>query len=280
MSGPLDALDVLYVAPERFRRKPQVGDACRVAWSSLVARPSRPSRGGAKDMAGAWSPARYRDNVRRKDHLVSVRALVLDVDAGGDVERAAEAVSRYRAIVHETFSSSSADPRCRIVLYLAKPVDAGTYETAHAVVRAHLRAHSFEVDEAAKDASRLCFLPVRRPGAPYAFRTVDGASLDVQRLLAAQPPTRTTTWSPARIGHASGYTRGALHSAARVVAVAAEGARNSTLNRETYSVARFDDLDDGTIEAALLPAALAAGLPEREARRVIAGAIHARRRSP
>jgi hypothetical protein len=205
-----------------------------------------------------------------------VSALVVDVDGGGDVERAAMAVARYRGLVHETFSSTPTDQRCRIVLLLAEPVDVATYERLHTVVRAHLHAHSFDVDESAKDACRLSFLPVRPPGAPYAFQSVNGAPLSAASVLSAQRPTRST-WRPARIDHDDAYARGALRGAARAVAGAQEGARNATLNREAFSVARLEALDEVTIEGALLPAALAAGLPEEEARRVIARAFRARR---
>src|SRR5580658_1563915 len=160
-------LDVLYLSPERFHCTPQIGTACRMTWPQVVAYLSRPSIGEAKGEAGAWSPGLYRDNVRRKSHLVSIAALVVDVDEAGDVDHAARQVQRYRAIVHETFSSTDDSPRCRIVLALTEPIDATTYERAHAIVRAHLRRAGFVADEGAKGASRLSYSPVRRPGARY-----------------------------------------------------------------------------------------------------------------
>jgi hypothetical protein len=272
-------LDILYVGPARFRRSPQVGVPCQRTWRQLADGLSRANTGDSKDVAGAWSPARYRGDVRRKDHLVSIGALVVDVDDGGDVGRAALAVQRYRAVVHETFSSTAAAPRCRIVLALVEPINAETYEKVHAVVRAHLRASAFDADEAAKDASRLSYLPVRRPGDGYGFAETDGAPLNAAGVLAAQPAHRGT-WLPPRNDRGGAYACGALRRAAQAVAAAREGARNVTLNRETYCLARLDGIDSATIEATMLDAALAAGLPEHEARRTIVGAIRARRGAP
>jgi hypothetical protein len=82
-------LDVLLVPPERFRRSPQVGIPCRLGWAELAAYLARPTVSNTKDAAGAWSAARYRDNVRRKGNLVHACALVMDVDQGGDVDRVA-----------------------------------------------------------------------------------------------------------------------------------------------------------------------------------------------
>jgi hypothetical protein len=269
-------LDILFVPRAGLRRKPQIGVPRRATWRQLAERLSHPAIGDSKEAAGAWSPAVYRENVRRKQCLLSIGALVVDVDGGADVARAAAAVGRYRAIIHETFSSTAAEPRCRIVIDLGQPVDVATYERTHAVVRAHLRAADFEVDERAKDASRLSFMPVRPSGAPYAFVASDGVPLSVTRVLGAQPPQPSRRKAAPPV-HADAYVRAALRRATQAVASAPEGTRNSTLNRETFCVARFDVIDDATIEAAMIDAALAAGLTEPEARRTIVGAVRARR---
>jgi hypothetical protein len=148
-------LDVLYVSPERFRAKPQIGVARTMTWRDLATYLSRPSIGEAKDEAGAYSPALYHDNVRRKASLVRIGALIVDIDENGDVDTVAETVGRYASIIHETFSSTNGAPRCREVLLLAEPVDAATYEQTHAIARAHLRRVDVIADEGAKDASRL-----------------------------------------------------------------------------------------------------------------------------
>jgi hypothetical protein len=270
-------LDVLYVSPDRFRAQPQVGTPCRMTWHQIALYLSRPSIGEAKDEAGAWSPALYRGNVRRKANLVSIGAIVVDVDEAGDVQRAAEAVSRYRAIVHETFSSTDDAPRCRIVLMLADPIDAATYEATHALVRARLRSAGFGVDDGAKDASRVSYSPVRRAGARYRFVRTDGLPLDAHAVLAAHPPPRA---APRLVApeHHDAYTRAALQRAADAIGSATEGMRHYTLSREAFTLARLG-LGDKQIERAVLPAFVASAGERREyeGRRTIRDAVRARR---
>ena len=275
-------LDVLYVAPKRFHASPQQGVQRRIAWAALAAALSPARVGNVKDVAGAWSPALYRGGIRRRSALITVGALVVDVDVGGDVDRVIEAVSRYRAIVHETFSSTQANPRCRILVHLEVPVDATSYEKLHAVVRAHLRQHGIEADEAAKDASRLSYFPVRRPGSSYRFATAEGVSLNASRVIAVQPslPSARVRGGLPLIDGTGSYSGVALASAASAVASAGAGKRNDTLFHETFSVSRLADINARTIRTAMLDAALAAGLPETEAKRTIASALRTRRGVP
>jgi hypothetical protein len=209
---------------------------------------------------------------------VHAHALVVDVDDGGDVDVAADTVAKYAAVVHETFSSTADKPRCRIVLLLSEPIDAPTYEATHKVVRAHLAAAGLVADEAAKDASRLSYSPVRRPGGGYRIRLVRGAPLHAAAVLSAQPPPSPRPVArPDEPDHRDAYIRAALRRAADAVASSPEGARNSTLNRETHSLARLDGLDDGIIEMTMNDAAKAAGLSSWEAQKTISSAIKARR---
>lgn len=272
-------LDVLYVSPGQFRASPQRGVQLRVEWDRLAARLSTPRIGNSKDVAGAWSPAFYRGGIRRKSALIGIGALVVDVDNGGDVDRVIHAVGRYRTIVHDTFSSTPVQQRCRIIIHLDDPIDARLYERLHAVVRAHLHRREIEADAAAKDASRLSYLPVRSAGSGYRFATSEGASLNASRVLAMQPtvPATRVGLGISRLGGAGEYSRAALMSASSAVASAGTGTRNSTLFWETFSVARLVDLGLLTIKTAMLDGALAAGLPESEAKRTIASALRARR---
>ncbi|HXX68099.1 MAG TPA: hypothetical protein VEK07_12995 [Polyangiaceae bacterium] len=271
-------LDVLHVDLDGFASSPQVGVPLRTTWEGLVAYLSRPTTGDRKDIAGAWSPALYRDGIRRKSSLVHACALVIDVDEGGDVDRAAEALALYRAIIHSTFSSTDAQPRCRIVLALTEWIDAPTYELTHAIIRPHLCAVGFGADAGAKDASRLSFAPVIRPGATYRFRTTDGAPLDPAAVLAAQPPTPARPVARVRPpDHRDRYIGGALANAADAVSTASEGMRHYTLSREAFGLARLG-LAASEVEAALLPAFVAAAGERRQAEgvRTIRDAIRAR----
>jgi hypothetical protein len=271
-------IHVLHVSPERFRMSPQIGVHCEMEWDQLAAYLARPSIGEAKDEAGAWSPALYRDNVRRKSSLVAIDAIVLDFDESG-VDEVADVLGRYTVIVHETFSSTNDNPRCRAVVQLAEPIDAATYEAMHALARAHMRDVGLPADEGAKDASRLSYAPVRRQGAGYRFRALDGELLDARRVLAAQPPPPPRPVPrPPSPEHRDRYIEGALRSAATAVADANEGIRHYTLCKEAFGLARLG-LATHEIERALLPAFVAAAGERREAegRRTIADAVRARK---
>lgn len=272
-------LDMLFVSPEQFRCKPQVGTPRVLSWGELADFLGEASVGDAKDIAGGYSPARYEANIRRKPNLLSIGVLVVDVDGNGDVDRIADVVRRYDAIVHETFSSTNDDPRCRVLLRLVEPVNAHLYEETHAIVRARLRAHDAITDDGAKDASRLSYCPVRRPGAGYRFRLLEGRALDASRVVAAQPPKPPPP--PPRVvaaQHADAYKRAALTRASQAIASASEGARHETLNREAYALARLD-LTEHEIADALVPSFVAAAGEARrwEAKRTIRDAVQARK---
>jgi hypothetical protein len=264
-----------------MRVAPQRGVARRVSWTQLVAWLSRPRIGASKDAAGGWCPALFRDNVRRRSNIVRLGALVFDVDDDGDVARVADAFARYRVLVHPTFSSTSRAPRCRVVVPLAEAIGAETYEQAHAVLRAHLVASGIVADVHAKDASRVSYVPVVRPGSAYDFRVLEGEQLDARAVLAAQPtpPPRPHVSATANRTHGSAYVRAALLRATGAVAGSAEGSRNATLYREARGLARLS-LDDATIGEALVNAAHAAGLSTTEAKRTIVSALRARRSGP
>jgi hypothetical protein len=87
---------------------------------------------------------------------------------------------------------------------------------------------------------------------------------------------------PAPIIHttkARAYVQAALEREVEAVATSAEGARNDTLNRSAYALARF--VQSGQLEAsafvdALTAAASRTGLPETEIRRTLASALQGR----
>ena len=272
-------MDLLFISAEQFHRKPQIGTPERMTWAELADYLSMPSIGDGKGDAGGYSPALYRDNIRRKANLVHIWALIVDIDGNGDVDRIADELAAYDAITHETFSSTNDDPRCRLLLRLAEPIDWQTYERAHGIVRARLRREAGAItDDGAKDASRLSYAPVRRAEAGYRFRLTKGRPLDAKRVVAAQPPPPPRPRVEVQPQHADAYRRGAMRRAAEAVASASNGARHETLNREAYALARLD-LSIDAIRDALLPTAVAA-MGEgrrREAERTIADAVRARK---
>ncbi len=258
------AMGILFVSPQRFKASPQVGTHVTMSWREFGMYLSRPSIGEEKAEAGAYSPAVYEGNVRRKASLVRIWALIVDIDENGDVDNVADALSRYSAIVHETFSSTNDAPRCRIVLELAEDINAATYETAHKIIRSRLRSAGIVADEGAKDASRLSYAPCRREGAGYRFRANEGEQLDACALIAAQPPPPPRP--PVRVvapEHRDVYVRGALRKAAEAVSGASEGERHYMLCKEAFALARLG-LSDSEIESALLPAFVAAAGERRQ----------------
>jgi hypothetical protein len=272
-------IDILFISPTQFHTKPQVGTPTRMTWTAFADYLSRPSFGEEKGCAGGFSPASYVENIRRKSNLRAIWALVVDIDGGGDVDRVADEVAQYDTITLETFSSTNDEPRCRLLLRLVDAVDAQTYETAHALVRSKLRRElGCAVDDGAKDASRLSYLPVRRPGAGYRFRQTSGRALDAKRLVALNPPKPRPAPVPIEPKHADAYMRAALRRAADAIGSAPEGARHETLCREAYGLTRLG-LSYAQIRDALLPSAVAAmgDRRRREAERTIADAVRARK---
>lgn len=229
-------LDILYISPDRFRQSPQRGVPCRMEWEALRRYLSRPSEGPDKTCMGGYSPALYQDNERRKAKLAHACAIVVDVDEDGDVYKFWR---RFKdddmtAIVHETFSSTPNLPRCRIIFQISRFVTAVEYERIHAVLCRGIPG----ADRAAKDASRLSFSPVRKPGELFSFAATDGTPLDVDEMLEAHPlPPPVAPPPPPR--DASRYQRAALDGACQDVARATPGERHGVLLAKAAHLAKM-----------------------------------------
>lgn len=120
--------------------------------------------------------------------------------------------------------------------------------------------------------------------APGNTEIVSGPGRTWNRLPIAQLPGRlllAIEWRPPEIvergpvRHADRYIQAALQRAAEVVAAAPAGQRNRTLNSETWALARLD-VGHGDVFAAMLPAALSAGLDRAEAEATIRSAMRRR----
>lgn len=101
--------------------------------------------------------------------------------------------------------------------------------------------------------------------------------------LVEMPPEREVAPAPTlKNGTAArNYAVAALHNATRRVAIANQGGRNNTLNRECWSVSKF--LSDGAlteseIRDCMIAAARAANIPIREACLTIDSAIRSKRK--
>jgi len=101
--------------------------------------------------------------------------------------------------------------------------------------------------------------------------------------LVEMPPERPIDPAPVLKSDSAkrSYAVAALHNATRRVAVANEGGRNNTLNRECWSVAKFltqGDLTESEIRDCMIAAARAASIPIREACLTIDSAIRSKRK--
>jgi hypothetical protein len=269
-------MKITVVTPEHFVCRPQTGIPIDMSWDELGVWLSRVTIGEAKDRAGAWSPATYRNNIRRLDHLERVHALVVDCDQNG-ARDVAMFLEDHRCYVHSTFSSTPEAPRSRIVFALSEPIDIPTFNRLRGAVVNVLKNHGVVADPNAKDASRLSYVPVVPPGISYEFFEVIGQPLDVRAILQAHPePKPAARVVPSTPLTSSRYSSAALRKAVEEVARARLGTRNSTLNREAFGLARLPELTPAEIEAALLGAATAAGLKPGEAIKTIHSALRAR----
>jgi hypothetical protein len=271
-------LEGLRIDALQRRCKPQRGTPWSMRWGRFVSALATPRIGDDKAEAGGIAIGKYIDAIRHKRNMVITHAVSLDFDCNG-VSEISHALARYSAVVHETFSSTDAAPRCRAFVLLSGPIDAVAYERLHTIMRAKLRVAGLPVDESAKDCSRLCYLPVRRGGVSYSFRLVEGDPLDWRAVLAANPPPSPRP--PPRLpdpAHADRYVAGALRRAAQAVMRAAPGERHGVLCRESFALARLA-VDEPAIRAALLePFVSVAGEHRRlEGERSIGDCVRARR---
>ena len=196
---------MLFISPAQWLAKPQTGSPRRVTWERFAEWLSRPrvprvvtgDRHADKACEGAWSPALYRGGVRRKDALVHASALVVDVDIGSDVNHVADVLATSpatMAIVHETYSSTPDAPHCRVVLALAAPIDAPTYEATHVLVRA-LRPMTGPRTRRAR-ATRRCDRPARATRSASSRATPSTRTPYSRRSLPHLRAPRLAWWLP------------------------------------------------------------------------------------
>lgn len=118
----------------------------------------------AKKSAGCFSPVSYAPGATRgKAGVLEVFAYVADLDhvSASDL---AELRSRWQGLAWVMYSSvkhRAESPRVRVVFPLAAPVSASDWGRVWAKLTYHLTNN--QADPAAKDASRLYFLPIAPP---------------------------------------------------------------------------------------------------------------------
>lgn len=277
----------------RFAVK-HVGIPCRMRWPELVGYlswsvPGDVSRYADLDIIkrqeGGWTGGLYREGWRNSAAFVRTEIMTIDIDAHGEIKRAAAALARFRKAIHSTFKSTPEAPRCRVVLHLARPcTDLARYRAAHKAMRECLYRWGYvrpdkkgrvegDIDEGASDATRLNYAPMHHPEGRPEFLATDGELLDLDRVYERPkppPPTRIRERNPDK------YREAALRRAEEEICTALVGGRHGEIFKQAAALARPElGLPRRAIAAALYPAAQSV-LPETrwgEARKTIEDGI-------
>jgi len=132
-----------------------------LTWEGLCRSLTRFRAVTQKMRAPAWSPVRLRGFRRANADVVHVSCVVLDVDDGTPITEVAERMEAGVYITHTSWSHTTEHPKGRLVIPLEAPVPLEYWPLAWRHVQ---RMAGQAADEAAKDASRLYFLPAHLPG--------------------------------------------------------------------------------------------------------------------
>ena len=224
--------------PARGFRPRTTGTPGTTTWAGLARLLSRAPEGDPnrypdanvqKSARGGWSACSLTEGRRLGSAFVETSLLGLDIDKNGNVEQALRAFEPFKKIVHSTYKSTDAAPRCRVILKLKDPCrDADQFRRAHRAVRETVVLsgwfRSDDFDDAGSDPSRLWFLPMVPPGGRYIFHVTGGELLDLSKLV-----TRATAATRRPLAKTTSNGSGALAWAHRKMADAPEGHRHTTV---------------------------------------------------
>jgi P4 family phage/plasmid primase-like protien len=172
--------------------KNTTGHRSHKSWADMFAsKPfQEPPIVAEKKQIPGWSPALFKDDRRAKGNVEAVTALVLDYDAKLTritISEAEVAWQDYFGLIHTTWSSRE-DAHCfRVIIPFSRAVSAEEYPLIWDWANEEAAFFGQQLDPAARDASRLWFLPARRDGrAHYEHRLLRGERmLDPDLVLAA-----------------------------------------------------------------------------------------------
>ncbi len=161
-----------------------------MSWEELAAKLTQHEVRPEKD-GRCWSPTRYNAGATRKGaNVVALSCAVFDIDHVSEPE-AEETVLRLRAAnvacaMHSTFSHNPpADCALRLVFPLQREITPEEWKRLRLALLSHF---GLKADEAAKDPSRLFYMPAHPPGAPAPFVTVEeGPFVDPDTFLKRPP---------------------------------------------------------------------------------------------
>jgi len=254
------------------------GTRFRSAWSALFAGLSRP-RTCHEDQANRYALATFADDRRLLANTIALSGLVLDLDDGTKRPAIEAALTEVWCFVHSTKRATVDAPRWRVVIPASHPITPAEYGRCWRSLAMSVESAGIAPDYTASAVNKVWCVPLERPH--FEAFEIGGATFDVDEALAIIPAeTPLPPPEPTAIGSASAYVRSALERETQVVATAAHGVRNATLNRSAFALARF--VADGKLvaddfESVLLAAGRAAGLSQRECLATIRSALRGRR---
>ncbi len=161
---------------------------CCLAWEQLAARLCRHDERAEKD-GPLWSPTHYVDGLKRANNSVlGLTAAVGDFDNGTSLEEVKDRLQNYEYVAHSTYSSEPEHPKFRVVIPFTRPVGRMDWPD----IKARIDAHVFGLanDPAAKDASRIYYLPSCPPGSLRFAERHRGRMLDPRALPEAPKAER------------------------------------------------------------------------------------------
>lgn len=219
-----------------------------------------------------WSPARYEGDSRAKGSpALEVSCLVLDFDNGTTPQAAMGAFEGYAAWYCTSLRHTSADPRFHLIVPLLRPVKAEEWTDRW---KALVESMGLDADHAAKDPKRMFFMPF--DGTEMAYQHGDLFQMPGAPKAESRPPAPLRTPSQAETLRLANNGRRLLERLRDDLASTAEGERNHEAFKAAARAAEFVNaraLDEAEVLAALLPGAVAAGLPEDEATRALSNGL-------
>jgi len=177
------------------------GKPFSATWERLAERFAKPIEVANKTDAPGWAPVSFVDHYRVKANVKSVYAPGFDFDELDVSFDELCGAFHTAAIVHTTYSHMGDVPRARAFLRLSRPISADEHARLWPFLAERMREAGQAPDPAAKDPSRLWFVPSVPIGKSryYRCRVIDGPPLDVDSLLARIPepePVEVPAWEP------------------------------------------------------------------------------------
>lgn len=167
-------------------RTHDVAHVLEPSWDDFVSMLSEPLPATTpKGELPLWSPAEYRDRYVQDSNVLSVHALVFDVDED-PVPSAAELQEQvpWQAVAHTSSRATQDALRWRLVIAVSRPVKSDEYRRLWQFVADRL---NFPVGASSKNPSRAWYFPRRGEDGTYEVVQWGKQPLDVEDCLSYTP---------------------------------------------------------------------------------------------